>query len=72
MWQTIAGLCGGLVVLGAFLIFKMKERKEGYQSENVFFKIVISSFQLNGLALSFAFEWDSLMTEYLYVFPYSV
>ena len=65
VWQMILGLLLGFLCFLAFLYYKMNSQKEGYQSLDVYVKIVVSAFQLNGLALSYAFDWDALMSYYL-------
>ena len=66
MWQTVSIFVAGGLAFGLFLAYKMSgKRVKTYKSRSVFFKIVISSLQLNGLALTFAFNWDDLMSGYL-------
>jgi len=46
----------------AILVFKMNSVKNnGFTEKDVFVKIVVSALQLNGLALYYAFDWDSSM-----------
>ena len=63
-WQTVLSLVVGAIIFGLFIAYKLKGR-EGYATEDVFLKIVISSFQVNGLALSYGFDWGDLMSKYL-------
>ena len=67
IWQTVLSLLFGFLIFVLFLLYKIKDTKDnaGYDSEDVFLKIVVSSFQLNGLALAYSFDWDSMMSEYL-------
>ncbi len=47
-----------------YLSHKISDKDE-YTSRDSFFKIVVSSFQVNGLAFSFAFSWGEVMGGFL-------
>ena len=63
--QTVFSLLAGGIMFGLFIAYKLKSRAMGYASEDVYLKIVVSAFQLNGLALSYGFDWGELMAKYL-------
>ena len=65
VWQTVLSLLAGGIIFGLFIAYKLKDRASGYASEDVYLKIVVSAFQLNGLALSYGFDWGELMAKYL-------
>lgn len=66
-WKTVFIMLGGVVAFTLFLMDKLNDAKQGYLAHNVFLKIVVSSFQINALALSYAFDWGELMAGYLNV-----
>jgi len=65
---TLVLLLVGFIVFVLVLVIKNHDVKNGgYTKKDVFAKIIISSFQVNGLALFYAFNWDSYMQTYLWI-----
>ena len=59
---TVIMLLVGAAIFLFVLIFKMNDVKNGgYTEKDVFIKAAISALQVNGLALFYAFKWDSVM-----------
>ena len=65
---VFAILIGGIMFL-AYIVYKlMKKRKgEAPSQSQVFYKIALSTCQVNAVALSFAFDWRAFMVTYLEV-----
>ena len=64
---TILLLLAGAIIFILVLVFKMNDVKSGgFTKNDVFIKVIISAFQVNGLALFYAFEWNEYMTNYLW------
>ena len=51
----------------SYLFYKVRSKRQGKASslKSVFFKIIVSTFQINAIAYSYAFEWDGIMSGYL-------
>jgi hypothetical protein len=62
-WLVLVGCC--LLFLGYIVWRVWDARNEGYRSRDVYFKIMVSACQVNGLALSYSFSWDDVMGSYL-------
>jgi hypothetical protein len=57
-----------LLAFAAFTVYSYFEKRKGeFKTINVFFKISVSTCQLNALALSYSFDWSSQMDELLQV-----
>ena len=67
VYQILLFCLVGLIMFGLFVWYKFRNNKQQQTARGAFIKIVISSFQLNGLALSYAFNWDNLMADFLYI-----
>ena len=61
---TIAAMLVMMCLFIAYLAYKVHDVRQGYQAMDVFAKIMVSSFQVNSLALSY-FDWDSFMEGFL-------
>ena len=59
-------LFAGFIAFVAVFVIKMQQvKKGGYTKTDIFSKIIVSSFQLNGLVLFFSFDWHAYMENYL-------
>ena len=64
---TVAMLLGGLLLLLTYLYFIVKQKRSGAKPKttSVFLKIVMSTLQVNSIALSYSFDWDAVMDTFL-------
>ena len=65
LWQTIFGIVAGILAVIGFFVYTKKDNQKGFEERDVYIKICISSFQLNGLALTYGFDWGGMMNNYL-------
>jgi len=64
---TILMITGGLVLFLAYLAAKVKMKRTGEKPKlsQVYSKIIMSTLQVNAIALSYAFDWDEIMETFL-------
>ena len=62
-WMAVGFLLLAVLALLGVLLYRLKktqEKKEMPKMYSVFFKICLTTFQMNGLALSYSFAWSAM------------
>jgi len=61
---TVFILCFGAMMILVYVYYRVQSQ-DSYEPRDVYIKILVSSFQVNGLALSYSFDWDQTMGVFL-------